>query len=1052
MFLMTPKSYSRIAKVLLKGLFLLSATFFVMVAAFMLRLYHEPLDLTFSQKHIQDALKPLMGDVRFSFVKPVLIWQGVGYPLEVETQDLKISDNATGRILADVPVLRFTCRFRSLLRAELIPSRLSLLRPKLSFVLPPKDKQEPSKDYTRLKQFAADTFLTPESSTKALKDIQVKDAHLTLVQDGRTWDLPMVSLTFSRKRGRLEGHVNVGLADGQHVEAGLVYDPEKGSWQADSNLHSLALMSFLEDVCCFGGVGEDLLAKLEGSKIVLTGKGALRWHPKEGLQALSLTADIPAGVITLPPGWLPAPLHHKGLQLNVSLMDKKLTLEKTRVALAEGDLTLTGEGEMPSPQTPQTTFTLHAVLEHFPMKALGQIWSKTFAAPAQDWVIAHISSGHVPRATSHLTLSLTHQMNQISPAFSFERVEGIIDLEKATLSYLPTMPEIKGITARARYDQDHFDISVEKGESNGLLLSQGRVLIQGLTKDLPTLSLKVRAKGPLMKALEIINRKPLEAIKDVPVSLKEGSGQLDTAFELSFPLKDPLEAQDFEYAVNGMASNVSFKNLLTKLPVNIEKAQQKVVLKDRYLTIIGPALVNGDQADLQVQKELIEGGKRPTLITLKGKASPQGIKRLGLDVTHYVSGVLPYTLVVAPGMKNKTGLHLKMDLMPASLSYGVWHKEKNQPGTLEAKATLAGSHLEEISHLHARAKDLDLDASLHFSPKTNSPTKGTLKRLHLGKTDISGTLEPGRYKDYMIRLHGKALDVGPYIETLKDAKKTDVDLGKTFDLRLSLHELYLSEAQTLYENTLSLGYERERIHTMAFKGHFDPSAKKFFFADMIPRPQEGRKFRLRCENGGALLKSFDLTRKISQGHLKVLAYQTGPKKTDLWEGKLELDEFWVKDAPLLGRVLSLAFPTGFVNAFSGKGLKFERLKVDFKLNSHRLVIPKGKAYGPSFGFSLKGSLDKDFKELNFSGTIYPAYFVNMAISKIPLIGQLITGGKGEGLWGVSYTITGPKENANIGVNPLTAFTPGILRKLFMPETNEDMDFDEPEVDERKVLE
>ncbi len=1052
MFFMTQKTHVRVVKVLLKGLFLLSAAFFVMVAAFMLRLYHEPLDLTFSQKHIEEALKPTLGDVSFSFMKPVLIWQGIGHPLEVQTQHLKITDKGSQRVLADIPVLRFTCRFRSLLKAELIPSRLSLVKPTLSFVLPTQEKPETTQDDARLKRFITDTFLTSESATKALKDIQISDAHLTLVQDGKTWVLPKVSLTFARKRGRLEGHADVILVDGQHIGAGLIYDPEKGAWQADTDLASLSLMSFLEEICCFAGVGEDLLQTLKGSKVTLTGKSTVRWHPKEGLQEVLLTTAVQAGVISLPSKWLPAPLHHKGIQLNLSLKDKKLTLEKTHVTLPEGVMTLTGEGEMPSPQTPKTSFVMHAALAHFPIKALGQMWSKSFAEAAQDWVITHIPSGHVLHATANVSLGLTYQVDQTSPAFSFEGIDGVIDLEKATLTYLPTMPEIKGIAARARYDQDHFDIAVQKAESHGLLLSEGRVLIEGLTKDLQTLSLKVRAKGPVMKALEIIDRKPLEVIKDLPVSLKEGSGQVDTFFELSFPLKDPLEAKDFTYVVDGNASNVSFKNLLTKLPINVEKAQQKIVLKDQYLTIKGPAIVNGDQADLHVQKELNEGGRRPTLVTLKGKATPKGLERLGVDLTHYVSGVLPYTLVITPGVKSKTGLHLKMDLAPATLSYGVWHKENHHPGSFEAKAILLGSHMTEISLLQARAKDLDLDASLHFSPKTGALAKATLRRLHLGKTDIAGTIEPGKYKDYMIRLHGKALDAGPYIETMKDAKKTDVDLGKTFDLRVSLHELYLSEAQTLYENTLSLGYEHERIHTMAFKGHFDPAAKKFFFADMIPRAQEGRKFRLRCENGGALLKSFDFTKKISQGHLKVLAYQKGPKKTDVWEGKVELDDFWVKEAPLLGRVLSLAFPTGFVNAFSGKGLKFERLKMDFKLNTHRLVIPKGKAYGPSFGFSLHGSVEKDFHELNLSGTIYPAYFVNMAISKIPLIGQLITGGKGEGLWGVSYTITGPTDNVHIGVNPLSVFTPGILRKLFMPETNEDMDFDEPEVDEKKILE
>ncbi len=77
--------------------------------------------------------------------------------------------------------------------------------------------------------------------------------------------------------------------------------------------------------------------------------------------------------------------------------------------------------------------------------------------------------------------------------------------------------------------------------------------------------------------------------------------------------------------------------------------------------------------------------------------------------------------------------------------------------------------------------------------------------------------------------------------------------------------------------------------------------------------------------------------------------------------------------------------------------------------------------------------------------------INTALSKIPLIGKVLTGGKHEGLWGVSYTVTGPVDKPSIGVNPLSAFTPGILRKLFMPETNEDMDFEEEDLSQHNTM-
>ena len=54
----------------------------------------------------------------------------------------------------------------------------------------------------------------------------------------------------------------------------------------------------------------------------------------------------------------------------------------------------------------------------------------------------------------------------------------------------------------------------------------------------------------------------------------------------------------------------------------------------------------------------------------------------------------------------------------------------------------------------------------------------------------------------------------------------------------------------------------------------------------------------------------------------------------------------------------------------------------------------------------------------------------MCLSKIPLIGQLLSGGKHEGLFGMSFTIKGTRQDPQTSVNPLSALTPGFLRKIF----------------------
>ena len=59
----------------------------------------------------------------------------------------------------------------------------------------------------------------------------------------------------------------------------------------------------------------------------------------------------------------------------------------------------------------------------------------------------------------------------------------------------------------------------------------------------------------------------------------------------------------------------------------------------------------------------------------------------------------------------------------------------------------------------------------------------------------------------------------------------------------------------------------------------------------------------------------------------------------------------------------------------------------------------------------------------------PAYTLNALLGRIPLIGNILTGGEGGGVIAVDYSLSGPLDEPKIQVNPLSALAPGILRNL-----------------------
>jgi hypothetical protein len=68
--------------------------------------------------------------------------------------------------------------------------------------------------------------------------------------------------------------------------------------------------------------------------------------------------------------------------------------------------------------------------------------------------------------------------------------------------------------------------------------------------------------------------------------------------------------------------------------------------------------------------------------------------------------------------------------------------------------------------------------------------------------------------------------------------------------------------------------------------------------------------------------------------------------------------------------------------------------------------------------------------IDIGGTIIPAYELNSAIGEVPLLGDILTGGKGQGVFGLTFAIRGTMNEPKFIVNPVSALAPGFLRRIF----------------------
>ena len=89
------------------------------------------------------------------------------------------------------------------------------------------------------------------------------------------------------------------------------------------------------------------------------------------------------------------------------------------------------------------------------------------------------------------------------------------------------------------------------------------------------------------------------------------------------------------------------------------------------------------------------------------------------------------------------------------------------------------------------------------------------------------------------------------------------------------------------------------------------------------------------------------------------------------------------------------------------------------------------ALGPSISVLIEGYQDNTGLT-SLKGTLVPAKTLNKMISKIPVIGNIVIPKEaGEGLFGVSFKIKGPKDNVKTSINPIRTLTPRFIQKLLI---------------------
>ena len=135
------------------------------------------------------------------------------------------------------------------------------------------------------------------------------------------------------------------------------------------------------------------------------------------------------------------------------------------------------------------------------------------------------------------------------------------------------------------------------------------------------------------------------------------------------------------------------------------------------------------------------------------------------------------------------------------------------------------------------------------------------------------------------------------------------------------------------------------------------------------------------------------------------------------------------DAPGMIKLLSIADLSGLEDLAKGEGLSFDSLEINLEKSKNFLKINEILALGPSISVLMEGYQDAN-GITSLRGTLVPAKTLNILLSKIPVIGNIVIPKEaGEGLFGISFKMKGPKGNIKTTINPIRTLTPRFIQKI-----------------------
>lgn len=1006
------------------------------------RLAQGPVDVQFAKDYIESALSSKGNEVRVRVGAAQLSWPGLTGPLRLDLKDLLVEEN--GQPMIEVRDLSLALAKAPLLIGRIRPERLILRAPLLTLE---RDRDDTlhfalggsvtgvntgsNENITRaLMAMMFDNTTSDFGIFSRVEEVAIEQAQIRIsdADAGMTWRLNDVDLSFRKVDVGVYGSIDVQLPNEQQFSLLLTYRRESDDLTISSQFRDFALTTFASRL--FG------IEMLRHQRLPLTGDFQVKGHLKNmQLDTLSLNATSTRGTFeTRQMIGVDLPVTGARVKLKYDRATSGWSLPDFAFNLA--DVPVRATGKMQRQEDGEYNGNIILDVGHLDLKTVDKLWPDDLRdLPLAHWLTQKLSGAtlsdikvNVPIWAGRKERQLTLLAMRPTASFAFRDLKA---------DYRPPLYPVEDAAGTGFYDNDTLTVKVDKGSIKGLKVKEGTtVVLDDLAKaGAGTAQIHLDMDGDLSTVLDYIALEPINL--DGKIGIKSGNikGQGEYKVDLAFPTVRDLKADQVDVDVTARLNDISLPGLVKGQALAGGPYDLKVV--DGIINLKGTGTLAGQAVKLDFTQPVRAAG-HDVLMQVEAHVNSNEELRQNFSVDlPFLQGNMPLDVVYTENANGLEKIDITADLTPTRILLESLRYEK-APGLkadMSMTLTTKNGALVDGKNLNISAPDLKIaQGSLRFGKIEGAPNlvQANFPNVTLGKSRLN-VVYTREQSGMNIRLAGPRLDLSPYMDS-----KNDHETVPAVVLNAKVDALRLSGSEDLKNASLTVGLNnRADLERLELSGVTGKSAANIRY---VPNAQGKMTLAINADDAGAFLRVMGIYDNMIGGKLSIDGSPIGNNNRDV-KGNLLIKDFAIIKAPVLAQLLGSMSVQGLGEQLTNKGLVFSRLESGFawlrRPNLDLMSFREGRTAGSALGLTFDGLYDRRKETIEVNGTIIPISGLNTFASNIPLLGQLLTGGKGNALFAATYSIKGSSDKPQTFVNPLSVLTPGILRRIFFENSPDD---------------